>query len=317
MDGFKDIRGKEIINKLKTSKSIITGGAGFIGSNLADHLIRIGHKVIVLDNFVSGKKSNLDHHKKNDLRIINIDISKSKKLDKYFKGADYVFHLAALAQIIPSIKNPEKYFKNNVLGTLNVVKAAKKVKIKKLIYAASSSCYGTPKKIPTSEKDKIDLKHPYAATKFIGETIVMKYASMFKMPNISFRFFNVYGPRLTISGQYSAVIGNFLSQKKNKKPLTIVGNGRQTRDFIHVDDLVDAFLKAIKSKSFNKIYNLGSGKKTSINAIAKIFGGKKKFIPIRPGEPKNSLANISKIKKDIKWRPKISIEQGLKKLLDN
>ena len=298
-------------------KSVITGGAGFIGSNLTDHLVRIGHKVVVLDNFVSGKKSNLSHHKKKNVKIIKIDISKSKNLDKYFKGADYVFHLAALAEIIPSIKNPKKYFKNNVIGTLKVVEAVKKVKIKKLIYAASSSCYGTPKKLPTSEKDRIDLKNPYAVTKFIGEEIIMKYAEMFKMPNISFRFFNVYGPRLNASGQYGAVISNFLSQTKNKKPLTIVGNGKQTRDFIHVDDLANAFIKVLKSKHSNKIYNLGSGKKTSINYIANIFNGKKKFIPIRPGEPKDSLANISKLKKDLKWRPKISIETGITKLLRN
>jgi len=302
---------------VRVIKSVITGGAGFIGSNLTDRLVSIGHKVIVLDNFVSGKRSNLSHHNKKDVKIVNVDISKSKSLDKYFKKADYIFHLAALAQIIPSFKNPKKYFMNNVIGTLNVVKAAKKSKIKKLIYAASSSCYGTPKSFPTSEKDKIDLKHPYAVTKFIGEELVMRYASIFSMPNISFRFFNVYGPRLNISGQYSAVIGNFLSQTKSKKPLTVVGDGKQTRDFIHVDDLVNAFIKVIKSKSVNKIYNLGSGKRTSINTIAKIFGGKKKFIPIRPGEPKNSVANITKVKKDINWEPKISIEQGIKKLLRN
>ncbi len=296
-------------------RSIITGGAGFIGSNLTDHLVRIGHKVIVLDNFVSGKKKNLSHIKKQDVKIIKIDISKSKNLDKYFKGAHYVFHLAALAQIIPSIKNPKKYFKNNVIGTLRVVEAAKRAKIKKFVYAASSSCYGTPKKLPTSEKDKIDLKNPYAATKFIGEEIVMRYASMFKMPNISLRFFNVYGPRLNISGQYSAVIGNFFSQKKNNKALTIVGDGTQTRDFIHVDDLINACVKVIKSKKINKIYNLGSGKKTSINTIAKIFSGKKKFIANRPGEAKNSLADISKIKKDTKWKPAISVEEGIKRLL--
>lgn len=296
-------------------KSIITGGAGFIGSNLTDHLVRIGHKVIVLDNFVSGKKSNLSHHRKQDVKIIKIDISKSKKLDKYFKGVHYVFHFAALTQIIPSVKNPKKYFKNNVIGTLRVVEAAKKAKIKKFVYAASSSCYGTPKKLPTSEKDKIDLKNPYAATKFIGEEIIMKYASMFKMPNISLRFFNVYGPRLNISGQYSAVIGNFLLQTKNNKALTIVGNGKQTRDFIHVDDLINACVKVIKSKSINKIYNLGSGKKTSINTIAKIFNGKKKFIPNRPGEAKNSLAEISKLKKDTKWKPAVSVQEGIKRLL--
>ena len=282
---------------------------------MTDHLLRIGHKVIVLDNFVSGKKSNLSHHRKQDVKIIKIDISKSKKLDKYFKGVHYVFHFAALAQIIPSIKNPKKYFKNNVIGTLRVVEAAKRAKIKKFVYAASSSCYGTPKKLPTSEKDKIDLKNPYAATKFIGEEIVMRYASMFKMPNISLRFFNVYGPRLNTSGQYSAVIGNFLSQKKNNKALTIVGDGTQTRDFIHVDDLINACVKVIKSKKINKIYNLGSGKKTSINTIAKIFSGKKKFIANRPGEAKNSLADISKIKKDTKWKPAISVEEGIKRLL--
>jgi len=302
---------------MKLSKSIITGGAGFIGSNLTDHLVRIGHKVIILDNFVSGKKSNLSHHKRKNVKIFKTDISKSKNLDRYFKGADYVFHLAGLAEIIPSIKNPKKYFVNNVLGTVNVLEAAKKVKIKKFIYAASSSCYGTPKKIPTSEKEKIDLKHPYALTKFMGEELVMKYAILFRMPNISFRFFNVYGPRLNTSGQYSAVMGNFLSQTKNKKPLTIVGNGKQTRDFIHVDDLANAFIKVIKSKLIKKIYNLGSGKRTSINTIAKIFGGKRKFIPLRPGEPKNSLANISKLKKDINWKPKISIEKGIEKLLQN
>ena len=225
---------------MKIKKSIITGGAGFIGSNLTDFLVKNDHKVIVLDNFISGKKKNLSHHKKENVRIIKTDISKNEELDRYFKGADYVFHLAGLAEIIPSIKNPKKYFVNNVLGTLNVLEAAKKAKIKKFIYAASSSCYGTPKKFPTSEKSKIDLKHPYAVTKFMGEELVMKYASIYNMPNISFRFFNVYGPRLNTSGQYSAVMGNFLKQNKNNKPLTVVGDGKQTRDFIHVYDVVNA-----------------------------------------------------------------------------
>jgi UDP-glucose 4-epimerase len=302
---------------MKGSRSVVTGGAGFIGSNLVDHLVRIDHKVIVLDNFVSGKKANLAHHKKKDVKIIRVDISKSKNLDKYFKKVDYVFHLAGLAEIIPSIKNPKKYFNTNVLGTLKVVEAAKRAGVKKLIYAASSSCYGSPKNLPTSEKEKIDIKHPYGLTKFLGEQLVLKYATNFNMPNISFRFFNVYGPRLNMSGQYSAVFGNFLKQKKNNKPLTIAGDGNQTRDFIHVDDLTNAFIKVAKSRLVNKIYNLGSGKEISINKIANLFGGKKTFIPKRPREPKRSLANISKIKKDINWKPTITIQEGIKRLLKN
>ena len=180
---------------MKKIKSIVTGGAGFIGSNLVDRLVKEGHKIIVLDNFVSGKRSNLSHHLKKDVEIINLDISNAKRLDKYFKDVSYVFHLAGLAEIVPSIKNPKKYFINNVLGTLNILEAAKKSKVKKFIYAASSSCYGSPKRIPTSETDKIDTEHPYAFTKFLGEEAVIKYAKFFKMPNISCRFFNVYGPR--------------------------------------------------------------------------------------------------------------------------
>ena len=302
---------------MKKIKSIVTGGAGFIGSNLVDRLVKEGHKIIVLDNFVSGKRSNLSHHLKKDVEIINLDISNTKKLDKYFKDVSYVFHLAGLAEIVPSIKNPKKYFINNVLGTLNVLEAAKKVKVKKFIYAASSSCYGSPKKIPTSESEKIDTQHPYAFTKYLGEEAAIKYAKFFNMPNISCRFFNVYGPRLNTTSQYAAVFGNFLTQKKKMKPLTIIGSGNQTRDFIHVDDLTNAFIKLARSNLKNRIYNLGSGKETSINKIANMIGGKKIFIPKRPGDPNRSCANISKIKKDIKWKPRISIIEGIERLFQS
>ena len=204
---------------------------------------------------------------------------------------------------------------SNVLGTLNVIEAAKKVKIKKLIYAASSSCYGISKKYPTSENEQIDTKHPYALTKFLGEKLVMNYASFFNMPNVSLRFFNVYGPRSRISGQYGAVFAIFLAKKIFEKPLTIVGNGNQTRDFIHVDDLINAIIKISKSNLSNEIFNLGSGKETSINQIANLIGGKKVFVPKRPAEPDRSCADISKIKKYINWKPKITIEAGVKRLL--
>ena len=158
----------------------------------------------------------------------------------------YIYHLAGLADIVPSILNPEKYFNANVNGTLKILEISKKYKVKKLIYAASASCYGIPKKYPTSEKDVLDLQYPYAITKKIGEDLVLKWAKIYKMNNSSLRFFNVYGPRSRTTGAYGAVFGVFLAQKLKNKPLTIVGNGKQTRDFIHVTDLVNALIKPSK-----------------------------------------------------------------------
>ena len=298
-------------------KTLVTGGAGFIGSNLVDELIRRGHHVIVLDNFSTGRMSNLSHHSKKKIKIINIDISGNKPLEKYFKGVQYVIHLAGLADIVPSIENPEKYFKSNVKGTLNIIQAVKKIKIKKLIYAASASCYGIPKNYPTRESDEIQPMYPYALTKWQAEELIMHWAKVYSLPAISLRFFNAYGPRSRTSGAYGAVFGVFLAQRLANKPLTIVGDGNQTRDFIHVKDLVNGIIKAALSKKKNKIYNIGGGKEVKVNKIAKLVGGKKIHIPKRPGEPYRSLANISKIKKDLNWKPKIDIEKGVKDLLKN
>lgn len=297
-------------------KSLITGGAGFIGSHLADYLFQKGHKIIVLDNFISGRKSNLKKIEKK-IKIVNIDIFKSKSLDKYFKGVDYVFHLAGLADIVPSIENPKKYFDTNVVGTFNVLRASKKAKVKKLLYAASASCYGLPKSFPTNENSEIKPMYPYALTKRQGEELVMHWNNIFNLPSLSLRFFNCYGPRSRTTGAYGAVFGVFLAQKLAGKPLTIVGNGKQTRDFIHVSDLVKALFKAAKSKEYGKIYNLAGGKEISVNQIANLIGGKKIFIPKRPGEPDRSLADIRKIKKDLKWKPLIKISDGIKDLLLN
>ena len=297
-------------------KSIVTGGAGFIGSNLVDQLVHEGHKVIVLDNFSTGKRSNLSHHTKKKVKIIKIDISGNKRLDKYFKGVSYVFHLAGLASLMQSIKNPDKYFSSNVIGTFNVIKAAKKANIKKFIYAASASCYGTPDKFPTSEKANIRLMNPYAFTKWQAEEIIMHWAKVYNFPAISLRLFNVYGRRLNTSGAYRTVFSIFLEQKVTNKALTIVGNGEQTRDFIHVKDLVRAILKAASSKKIGKIYNIGGGKEIKVNKIAKLIGGKKIYIPKRPSETKRSLADITKVKRDLNWQPKITIEEGIKDLLN-
>jgi len=200
---------------------------------------------------------------------------------------------------------------------LKILEISKKYKVKKLIYAASASCYGIPKKYPTSEKDVLDLQYPYAITKKIGEDLVLKWAKIYKMNNSSLRFFNVYGPRSRTTGAYGAVFGVFLAQKLKNKPLTIVGNGKQTRDFVHVTDLVNALIKSIKKTKKGEIYNIGSGKEISVNKIASLIGGKKIFIPKRPGEPTRSKANINKIKKTLSWTPLVSIESGVNMMLNN
>ena len=234
-------------------KCIVTGGAGFIGSNLTEKLVSLGHKVTVIDNLSTGRKSNLKTVI-NKINFINADISKFKNLkDQIFKNVDWVFHIAGVADIVPSIENPQKYFHSNVTGTLNLLEICRKNHIKKFIYAASASCYGIPKKFPTSERSEIQIEYPYALTKNLGEQLVMHWAKVYKMPNISLRFFNVYGPKSRTTGAYGAMFGVFLAQKLNNKPLTIVGDGNQTRDFIHVFDLVDA-ITLIAKKSKTNIY---------------------------------------------------------------
>lgn len=297
-------------------KCLITGGAGFIGSNLADYLVHNGYDVKIIDNFSTGTLHNLKNLT-NKIELKKIDITNLKKLTNEFKGIDVVYHLAGLADIVPSIDNPVKYYETNVTGTLNVLQAARKYKINKLIYAASASCYGIPKKFPTNEKSPIDINYPYALTKFLGEQLVLNWAKVYKMNNVSIRFFNVYGPRSRTTGAYGAVFGVFLAQRLSKNPLTIVGDGKQTRDFIHVFDLVNAIEKASRLGKKGTVYNLASGKETTINYIANLIGGKKIYIPMRPGEPNRSLADISKIKKDLKWKPTISIDKGVKMLLNN
>lgn len=296
-------------------KCLVTGGAGFIGSNLVDQLVKLGHQVIVLDNLSTGRFSNLNKVK-NKIKFVHVDVSKNKNsFSKYFYKVDWVFHLAGLADIIPSIKNPEPFFKTNVGGTKNVLEISQKFKIKKLIYAASASCYGIPSKYPTNEKSKIDPQNPYAVTKYLGEQLALNWHKLYKLPTVSLRFFNAYGPRSRKRGAYNSVIGIFLTQKILGKPFTVIGNGKQTRDFIYISDLVDAVIKAAQKGKTGEIYNVGYGKEISINKIAKIIGNKKIFLKKRPGEPKRSLADIRKIKKHFDWKPKVKIDEGLKNLI--
>ena len=298
-------------------KCLVTGGAGFIGSHLVEKLINENRDLIVIDNLSTGNIKNLKNVKRK-IKFVKLDISKnSKKLENLFKGVDQVFHLAALADIVPSINDPIKYYNTNVTGTLNILNACKKNKVKKLIYAASSSCYGIPEKYPINEKASIDTKYPYALTKYLAEELIIHWAKVYKMKNISLRFFNTYGPRSRTTGAYGAVFGVFLAQKINKKPLTIVGDGNQTRDFLFVSDLVDAIFKISKKIHKPSIYNVASGIETKVNKIAKIIGGPKIFIPERPGEPRRLKADIKKICRSIDWKPKINIDTGIKIMLNN
>jgi len=297
---------------------LVTGGAGFIGSHLVDLLLENGHNVIVLDNFSTGRRENLMQHQDNrSLTLIKADISIFKEIMPYFQNVDAVFHLAALADIVPSIVNPLAYYKSNVSGTVCVAEACRLSGVKKLVYAASSSCYGIADIYPTPETAVIRPEYPYALTKFLGEQIVLHWSKVYKLAVISLRLFNVYGPRSRTSGTYGAVFGVFLAQKLNNKPFTVVGDGNQTRDFVYVTDVVGAFLKAAESDCQGQILNVGSGNTYSINRLVELMGGDITYIPKRPGEPTATLADISKIKKILKWQPEISFEEGVKNMLKN
>ncbi len=297
-------------------KILITGGCGFIGSNLVEALYK-ENEIIVIDNLSTGRLENLNNFNGN-IQFINADISENKeKWEFAFEGVDRVFHLAALADIVPSIQNPDLYFRSNVLGTLNVIQSAVKYKINKFIYSASSSCYGIPDKYPTNEKSEINPQYPYALTKRLGEELVLHWAKVFKLPAISLRFFNVYGQRSRTSGTYGAMFGVFLAQKLANQPLTVIGDGNQTRDFTYVTDVCDAMIKVSDSDFIGEIFNVGSGGTVSVNMIVDLLGGSKVFIPKRPGEPDCTYADIDKIKKMLNWQPKINIKEGVALLLQN
>jgi len=298
-------------------KSIITGGAGFIGSHLCERLVDEGHEVTVLDNFSLGKKNNL-RKIKDKITIVKRDIRNLNSINNLFKRTQNVFHLAALADIVPSIENPDDYYSTNVTGTYNVLKASINNKVKRFIYSASSSCYGIPNEFPTKETSEISPQYPYALSKRLGEELVIHFANIYNLNATSLRLFNVYGPRARTSGNYGAVFGVFLAQKIARKPFTIVGDGKQTRDFTFVSDIIDAMVKVSKKKNLRgNIFNVGSGKTISVNRIAKLLGGDKKRIPKRPSEPDITFADISKITRKTGWKPKISIKDGIKVMLNN
>ena len=295
-------------------KSIVTGGGGFIGSHLVDGLLRLNHKVLVLDNFSTGRIDNLTHVL-DQIQVLDCDIGKPGEWVKAFEGVDWVFHLAALADIVPSIQRPDEYFRSNVDGTFNVLRACQMAKNSRVVYTASSSCYGIPDKFPTPETAEYRPQYPYALTKHLGEQLVLHWAQVYKLSTVSLRFFNVYGPRSRTSGTYGAVFGVFLAQKLAGAPFTVVGDGEQTRDFTYVTDVAEAIFSAHESNISGEIYNVGSGETVSINNIVDLLGGDKVHIPKRPGEPDSTFADITKIKNDLNWSPKININDGVSELL--
>ena len=297
---------------------IVTGGAGFIGSHTVERLLNLGHKVTVIDNCSTGRWANLDHVKNNpNLTMIEADINDAAKIGPAFQKADWVIHQAALADVVPSIEMPMKYFHSNVSGTMTVLELSRQNNIKRFVYAASSSCYGIPNNYPTKETEPVSPQYPYALTKLQGEECVMHYAKVYKLPAISLRLFNVYGPRSRTSGTYGAVFGVFLRQKIANQPFTVVGDGKQSRDFTYVGDVADAFITAAKSNISGEIMNVGSGDHYSINKLCAQLGGEITYIPKRPGEPDVTFADTTKIQNLLKWKPKVSFEEGVKTMLSH
>ena len=295
-------------------KAIVTGGAGFIGSYIVKELIKSGYDVIVIDNLLAGKKENIDKGAK----FYNLDVRNLKDIEPIFKGVKYVFHLAAIPSVQYSIENPGETNDVNVNGMLNVLIASKNAGVKRLVYSASSSVYGDAKKLPITENELPKPKSPYALQKYVGELYCKMFSEIYGFETVCLRYFNVYGLGQSSTGAYASVLAKFLDLKKQGKKLTIVGDGKNTRDFVNVSDVAHANILAATSERVGKgeSINIGTGKKYSVNEIAKLVGGPTESLPPRI-EPKDSLADISLAKFLLDWEPQIGLEKGLKTLLQN
>ncbi|MET1027297.1 MAG: SDR family oxidoreductase [Dongiaceae bacterium] len=295
---------------------VVTGGAGFIGSHLTERLIGDGHQVLVIDNMHTGRPSNLTAFKhESRLEVEQAGVEDRDRMAALLKGADWVFHLAARADIVPSIQQPVDYHRANVEGTLSILEAARQANVQRFIYAASSSCYGIPDAYPTPETAPVQPQYPYALTKYVGEQYVMHWHQVYGLPALSLRFFNVFGPRHRTTGAYGAVFGVFLAQKLAGQPYTIVGDGEQTRDFTYVTDIADALVTAAQSDRSGRIYNVGSGGTYSVNSLIDLLGGERIHIPKRPGEPDCTFADITRITEELGWRPKVNFADGVREML--
>ncbi len=296
--------------------AVVTGGAGFIGSHMVDLLLERGYRVHVIDSMLSGRQSNLAHHADDPRLIVEEgDIRDLQNNSLLFKHAKYVFHFAGIGDIVPSIEHPSDYMEVNVQGTVKVLEAARYNTIDRLVYAASSSCYGLAQ-TPTDECAPINLQYPYALSKYLGELSCFHWHKVYGLPVNSIRIFNAYGTRSRTSGAYGAVIGVFLKQKLEGQPFTVVGDGTQRRDFVYASDVALAFYLAATTPYSGECYNLGAGNPQSINHLVDLLKGDVVYIPKRPGEPDVTWANISKIRSKLGWQPTISFEMGIKKILE-
>ena len=296
-------------------RCVVTGAAGFIGSHLTDALLAKGHSVLGVDDLSTGRLKNLDDARKNkDFSFLEKSVVGLKPADLP-KESDWFFHLAGRADLVPSIVNPREYFCVNVDGTFDALECARAVGVKRFIYTASSTCYGVPEVYPTPETAPCSVRHPYGLTKMMGEELTMHWAQVYKMPALSLRLFNVYGPRSRTTGAYGAVFGVFLKQKLARTPFTVVGDGKQTRDFTFVSDVADAFVAAAGSALSGEILNVGSGHTYSVNHLVELLGGPVTYVPKRPGEPDSTFADISKITQKVGWKPKITLENGVRRML--
>jgi len=298
--------------------AVVTGGCGFIGSHVTERLLAERFRVTAIDNLSTGRIENLAGVAAHPaLSVHDADIRDAAAIAPLFDGADYVFHIAALADIVPSIQQPDAYFTTNVDGTYNVVQAARNAGAKRLVYAASSSCYGIPDTFPTPENAEMRPQYPYALSKMLGEQIVMHWNLVYGVPSVSLRFFNVYGPRARTTGTYGAVFGVFLAQRLAGKPYTVVGDGEQTRDFTYVTDVADAVVRAAQSDLRGEIMNVGSGGTYSINSLVAQLGGEITYVPKRPGEPDCTFADVTKISRELGWAATVPFETGVTRMLEH
>ena len=298
--------------------AVVTGGAGFIGSHMVDLLLDRGFSVRVIDNLVGGRLENLAHQTHNPRLSVDVrDLRAVAPGDALFAGAEFVFHFAGIGDIVPSIERPTDYMGANVMGTVHALEAARAAAVRKFVYAASSSCYGLATELPTTERAPINPEYPYALSKYQSKQAVLHWGQVYKLPVVAIRIFNAYGPRSKTTGAYGAVFGVFLAQKLNGKPFTVVGDGTQRRDFVFVTDLAHAFLAAGESARQQEIYNVGAGNPQPVNRLVELLGGDVVYVPKRPGEPDCTWADITKIRRELGWEPRVTFEQGVAEMIRN